>query len=58
MEMLFHGLLLVKKDLKVLGNPHLIAQVAADAAASKALEYGMKSLSVEVKGPDREEKQL
>ena len=27
------------------------AQVAADAAASKALEYGMKSLSVEVKGP-------
>ena len=27
------------------------AQVAADAAASKALEYGMKVLSVEVKGP-------
>ena len=27
------------------------AQVAADAAASKALEYGMKTLSVEVKGP-------
>ena len=27
------------------------AQIAADAAASKALEYGMKSLSVEVKGP-------
>ena len=27
------------------------AQVAADAAASKALEFGMKSLSVEVKGP-------
>jgi len=27
------------------------AQVAADAAASKALEYGMKILSVEVKGP-------
>ena len=26
------------------------AQIAADAAASKALEYGMKSLSVEVKG--------
>ena len=27
------------------------AQVAADSAASKALEYGMKVLSVEVKGP-------
>ena len=27
------------------------AQVAADAAASKALEFGMKYLSVEVKGP-------
>ena len=27
------------------------AQVAADAAAAKALEVGMKSLSVEVKGP-------
>ena len=27
------------------------AQVAADAAASKALEYGMKVLTVEVKGP-------
>ena len=27
------------------------AQVAADAAAVKALEYGMKTLSVEVKGP-------
>ena len=27
------------------------AQVAADAAASKALEYGMKILSVEIKGP-------
>jgi len=27
------------------------AQVAADAAAAKALEYGMKILSVEVKGP-------
>ena len=27
------------------------AQVAADAAASKAVEYGMKVLSVEVKGP-------
>ena len=27
------------------------AQVAADAAASKAMEYGMKVLSVEVKGP-------
>ena len=27
------------------------AQIAADAAASKALDYGMKVLSVEVKGP-------
>ena len=27
------------------------AQIAADSAASKALEYGMKVLSVEVKGP-------
>ena len=27
------------------------AQIAADAAASKALEYGMKTLSVEVNGP-------
>ena len=27
------------------------AQIAADAAASKALELGMKTLSVEVKGP-------
>tara|TARA_Y100000590_G_scaffold7843_1_gene9877 strand:+ start:33 stop:482 length:450 start_codon:yes stop_codon:yes gene_type:complete len=27
------------------------AQIAADAAASKALEFGMKVLSVEIKGP-------
>ena len=27
------------------------AQIAADSAASKALEYGMKTLNVEVKGP-------
>ena len=27
------------------------AQVAADSAASKALEFGMKVLSVEIKGP-------
>ena len=27
------------------------AQVAADSAASKAQEYGMKTLTVEVKGP-------
>ena len=27
------------------------AQIAADAAASKAIEFGMKILSVEVKGP-------
>ncbi len=27
------------------------AQVAADSAASKALEFGMKNLTVEIKGP-------
>ena len=27
------------------------AQIAADSAASKAMEFGMKTLSVEVKGP-------
>ena len=27
------------------------AQIAADAAASKAIEFGMKVLSVEIKGP-------
>ena len=27
------------------------AQIAADSAASKALEFGMKTLSVQVKGP-------
>ena len=27
------------------------AQVAADSAASKALEYGMETLTVEIKGP-------
>ena len=27
------------------------AQVAADSAASKALEYGMKNLTVQIKGP-------
>ena len=27
------------------------AQVAADAAATKALEFGMKTLNVEIKGP-------
>ena len=27
------------------------AQIAADSAASKALEFGMKTLSVEIKGP-------
>jgi len=27
------------------------AQIAADSAASKALDFGMKTLSVEVKGP-------
>ena len=32
-------------------NTPYAAQIAADAAASKALEYGMKTLSVEVKGP-------
>ena len=33
------------------------AQIAADAAASKALEYGMKTLTVESKDQVREEKQ-
>ena len=32
-------------------NTPYAAQVAADAAAAKALEYGMKILSVEIKGP-------
>ena len=32
-------------------STHYAAQVAADAAAVKALEAGMKALSVEVKGP-------
>ena len=32
-------------------SPPYAAQVAADAAAAKALECGMKYLSVEVKGP-------
>ena len=32
-------------------NTPYAAQVAADAAAAKALEVGMKILSVEVKGP-------
>ena len=27
------------------------AQIAADAAAEKALEYGLKNLTVEIKGP-------
>ena len=27
------------------------AQIAADSAATKALEYGMKNLTVEIKGP-------
>ncbi len=27
------------------------AQIAADTAATKALEYGMKTLTVEIKGP-------
>ena len=34
------------------------AQIAADSAASKALEYGMKTLSVEVKAQVRDVKQL
>ena len=34
------------------------AQIAADAAASKALDYGMKTLSVEIKGPGSGKKQL
>ena len=49
METLFHGHQLVKKDLKVQEITPEVAQIAADSAASKALEYGMKTLSVEVK---------
>ena len=51
-EMLFHGHLQDKKVSKGSrkSTPYA-AQIAADAAASKALEYGMKTLSVEVKGP-------
>ena len=52
MEMLFHGHLLDKRDLKdrEKSTPYA-AQVAADSAAAKALEYGMKTLTVEIKGP-------
>ena len=32
-------------------NSVTASQIAADAAASKALEFGMKTLTVEVKGP-------
>ena len=32
-------------------NTPYAAQVAADSAAAKALEYGMKVLTVEIKGP-------
>ena len=39
------------RDLKVLENRRLMLLVAADAAAVKALECGIKVLSVEVKGP-------
>jgi small subunit ribosomal protein S11 len=46
------GLLQDKKDLKVQENLlHMLLKLPADSAASKALEYGMKTLSVEVKGP-------
>ena len=34
------------------------AQIAADSAATKALEYGMKTLTVEIKGPGSEGKLL
>ena len=52
MVMLFHGHRLDKKDLKVQENQlHMLHKLLQTAAASKALEYGMKTLSVEVKGP-------
>ena len=53
METWFHGHQLgLKRVLRVQrkSTPYA-AQIAADAAASKALEFGMKTLSVEVKGP-------
>ena len=40
-----------KKNLKKIFSTPYAAQVAADAAAVKALAVGMKTLSVEVKGP-------
>ena len=52
MVTLYLGHQQAKKVLKVQENlqPYA-AQIAADAAASKALDFGMKTLSVEVKGP-------
>ena len=40
-----------QKDLKDRETTPYAAQVAADSAAAKALEYGMKTLTVEIKGP-------
>ena len=52
MGMLLHGHQLDKKVLRVQekSTPYA-AQVAADSVAVKALEFGLKTLSVEVKGP-------
>ena len=56
MAMLCHGLQLAKGFKGSRKSTPYAAQVAADAAASKALEYGMKTLNVEIKGPGSGEK--
>ena len=50
--MSYHGHQLEQKDLKVLENlaPYA-AQVAADDAGAKAFEQGLRTLTVQVKGP-------
>ena len=49
--MLFLGLLQGQKDLKDLENQPYAAQVAADDAGGKAYEQGLRTLTVQVKGP-------
>ena len=54
--MLSHGHLLEQKDLKVQENLQLLkyayaAQIAADDAGAKAYEQGLRTLTVQVKGP-------
>ena len=52
MEMFYHGLHPGSKGFKGSrkSTPYA-AQIAADDAAAKASEYGLKTLDVEVKGP-------